>query len=283
MNAETGHSGWEDAVQWLRNQPDKRELVEAAYYDDPLLQAADRYYQSAEWSAVRALLPQAKGSALDIGAGRGIASYALARDGFAVTALEPDASSLVGAGAIRQLAEDAKLLICVNQQYSETLPFPDGTFDVVFARAALHHARDLRLTCSEIYRVLKPSGRLVAVREHVITKKSDLPAFLTAHPLHHRYGGENAFLLAEYLSAMRDAGFGSPTVLKPLLSPINYSPHNRETLREELCARLADKGIPAIASRTLLSLPFALNAALTALSFADHRPGRLYSFVADKR
>ena len=47
-----------------------------------------------------------RGQALDVGAGRGIASYALAREGFTVTVLEPDDSHLVGAGAIRSLAEE---------------------------------------------------------------------------------------------------------------------------------------------------------------------------------
>src|SRR5579862_2301134 len=95
---------WEDAVSWLRSQPDKAQLVLECYYDDPPLAAARRYYASGEWQAVRALLGTMRGRALDVGAGRGIASYALARDGFEVTALEPDPSELIGAGAIRALA-----------------------------------------------------------------------------------------------------------------------------------------------------------------------------------
>ena len=94
-------SAWEDAVEWLRSQPDQQDLVLNAYYDDPLIHAARRYWESCEWEEVRKLLGSTTGQALDVGAGRGIASYALAREGFAVTALEPDASPLVGAGAIR--------------------------------------------------------------------------------------------------------------------------------------------------------------------------------------
>jgi SAM-dependent methyltransferase len=37
------------------------------------------------------------------------------------------------------------------------LEFPDGTFDVVFGQASLHHL-DLRLARDEIHRVLKPGG-----------------------------------------------------------------------------------------------------------------------------
>ena len=103
---------WDAAVRWLRSQPDRQALVRDAYYDDPLIGSAERYWCSDEWCAVKEFLPDG-GTALDVGAGRGIASYALARDGFKVTALEPDDSSLVGAGAIRALASDAGLPITV--------------------------------------------------------------------------------------------------------------------------------------------------------------------------
>ena len=105
---------WEQAVQWLRSQPDQQDLVHAAYYDDPLLSAADRYWRSEEWCAVREFLPPGKGTALDAGAGRGISSFALAKDGFGVTALEPDPSAIVGAEAIRSLAREAGLPIGVQ-------------------------------------------------------------------------------------------------------------------------------------------------------------------------
>src|SRR5215510_9637298 len=96
MNDERRFTTWEEAVVWLRNQPDQRQLARDAFYDDPLTGAAERYFESAEWQAVTALLAGRSGTALDVGAGRGIASYALARSGFAVTALEPDPSAIVG-------------------------------------------------------------------------------------------------------------------------------------------------------------------------------------------
>src|SRR5437773_5489344 len=163
---------WEQTVRWLREQPDQRELVLASYYDDPLSAAAMRYWQSAEWREIRALLPDPAGSkALDIGAGRGIASFALAKDGFEVTALEPDDSTLVGAGAIRALAREQQLAIMVRNEPAEHLPFEDGTFDLAFGRAVLHHTRDLDRTCRELYRVLKSGGTFIAVREHVISRE----------------------------------------------------------------------------------------------------------------
>jgi len=143
MSADAEGVTWESAVVWLRNQPDQRQLVLDAYYDDPLLAAAKRYHESDEWREIAALLRGRAGKALDVGAGRGIASYALACEGFAVTALEPDPSAIVGSAAIRSLAAEAALPIEVVEETSERLPFADGEFDVVFARAVLHHTSDL--------------------------------------------------------------------------------------------------------------------------------------------
>lgn len=274
---------WEQAVQWLREQPEYQELVLAAYYDDPLPAAAERYWRSEEWQAIRPLLPPTPGLALDVGAGRGIASYALAKEGFAVISLEPDASALVGAQAIRDLAEASGLPIQVTQEFSERLPFADAQFDVVFARAVLHHTSDLAAACREIFRVLKPDGRLLAVREHVISRPEDLPAFLDLHPLHKIYGGENAFLLQQYEAAIRAAGFRLHSVLTPFESAINFSPHTATSLRAELAARVTRQfpGAKALVVR-LLGVPPLWAVARRVLGCIDHRPGRLYSFIAQR-
>ena len=272
---------WEQAVAWVRAQPELGKLVVDAYYDDPLLAAASRYWRSEEWAAIRAWLPAGRGRALDVGAGRGIASFALAKEGFEVTALEPDASALVGAAAIRALAAESRLPIAVTQEFSERLPFEAAQFDLVFARAVLHHTRDLGAACREFLRVLKPGGVLIAVREHVISRPQDLAAFLDIHPLHKFYGGENAFMLDQYRQAILDAGFDLESVLAPLQSPINYAPYTLAGLQAELAQR-AGRRLPASAAlvRALLRLPGVWPVACALLGRFDHRPGRLYSFVA---
>ena len=274
---------WEEAVQWLRSQPDQHHLVHAAYYDDPLIAAATRYWQSDEWRAIRSLLPPAEGRALDVGAGRGIASFALAKEGFQVSALEPDASALVGSGAIQNLARQTSLPITIAHDSAMQLPFPDAHFRLVFARAVLHHIDDLRRACREFFRVLEPGGHLVAVREHVISRQEDLDAFLDHHPLHKVYGGENALLIDGYIEPLTRAGFRVDRILTPLRSPINLAPHTKQSVQTEIVNKAFGR-LPLLAriAATALRTPSVWGAILPLLELVDHRPGRLYSFVAVK-
>jgi len=262
---------WEQAVAWLREQPDQQDLVKACFYDDPLVAAAKRFRDCPEWRAVRKLLPAVPGNALDVGAGRGISSYALAADSWQTVALEPDPSDLVGAGAIRQISRETGLDIDVVEEWGERLPFEDAIFDVVHARQVLHHARDLGSLCAEIGRVLKPGGLLVATREHVIDREGDLQAFLDVHPLHRLYGGENAYTMDSYLGALQNAGLVIRDIFNPWASDINLFPATPRDIKNAIAARYHFP-FPGLIPDFVLRV------------MGNHvgNPGRLYSFVGVK-
>jgi len=263
---------WEEAVKWLRSQPEQRDLIRACYYDDPLQKSAERFYVSTEWRAVQEILGGGKrGKALDVGAGRGISSYALARDGWQVTALEPDSSPIVGSGAIKQLSQDG-FDIMVVEEYGETLPFADNNFELVYGRAVLHHADNFKKFCMEMVRVLKPGGLFLATREHVISRKSDLQTFLDSHPLHSLYGGENAFLLGEYVKALKEAGLEIKQILAPYDSDINLFPSNKKELREKISHKVGFASPEWLVKRVGVPL----------LNKINKTPGRLFSFVGMK-
>ncbi|MFO7741869.1 MAG: class I SAM-dependent methyltransferase [Anaerolineae bacterium] len=74
---------------------------------------------------------------------------------------------LVGTLVINDLSRpmlqqaQAKGALLPVQSYVERLPFPDASFDRVFAVDALHHFDDHHAAVGELLRVLVPGGRLV--------------------------------------------------------------------------------------------------------------------------
>lgn len=260
---------------WLRTQPGREDLVRDAYLDDPIEAAARRFESDPEWRAILSILPAPAGTMIDIGAGRGITSVAFARAGWNVTALEPDPSSIVGVGAIRELSSRMSLPISILEGVGEAIPSSDCEFDFVHARQVLHHARDLSQLCGEMYRVCRPGGLMLATREHVLGNADQLSAFLSGHPLHRLYGGEMAYLLDVYLAAIRSAGFRVMRVLGPLSSPINYSPELEPALRRRLIARISRGLYP----RRLPAPPLSFLAWI--LSGRTY-PGMLFTFLAQR-
>ncbi len=263
---------WEEAVLWLKNQPEKQELVRACFYDDPPDKSAERFYHSTEWKAVQQLLaPVHKGKVLDIGAGRGVSSYAFARDGWSVTALEPDPSSVVGAGAIQQVIQPG-LDITINEERGEHLPFADDSFDLVYGRAVLHHADDLPSLCQEAGRVLKSGGVFLFTREHVLTKSDDLEKFLDNHALHFLYLGECAYKLSEYLQAIQSGGMENTELFAPYDSDINLFPLSQK----EHCSRIRKTNHFPLPNWFIKAVIF------PRMNKNNNAPGRLYSFTGKK-
>lgn len=277
---------WAETVAMLQNDERYSSLVRDSFLDEPLLVAATRFAGCEEWQEVRKMFGCGPGEALDIGAGRGIASYALAKDGWHVVALEPDPSDVSGAGAIRRLAETTALSIDVVGASAEALPFESRRFDLVYGRQVFHHIPDISTACLEAFRVLKPGGCLAVVREHVISRVEDLPAFLAGHPIHRICGGEHARLLSEYRKAIQAAGFKIEITLGSLDSMINVAPGTHCAWRDE-CLSPVFRLLGWRAGLWLTSEDHVtgkwLWPLLTKLATRrDHRPGRLYSFIARK-
>lgn len=102
---------------------------------------------------------------LDVGCGTGSLTLAAsARAGATGEVYGIDAApEMIEVAA--QKAAKARAKIDFRVALIERLPFPDGYFDVVLSSLMLHHLPDdlKREGFAEIYRVLKPGGRLFAV------------------------------------------------------------------------------------------------------------------------
>jgi SAM-dependent methyltransferase len=273
---------WEQAVMDLRKDPGKEQLVRECYFDDPLLVSAERFYKSGEWGEVRNLLSgKIPCRVLDVGAGRGITSYAFSRDGCEVTALEPDPSPVVGADAIRTLRSEAGIKMDIIENSGEQVPLPDSFFDIIYGRAVLHHIKDLSIFFKEVKRLLNKNGVFLFVREHVISRKKDRKAFLDTHPLHNAYGGESALLLKEYIDPIKSAGLKIAKVFGPFESPVNLYPRDRRDF-ERMVILSAARIMPFSVAARLGGLKWVQEIYGRFLSYKSHVPGRLFSFMGEK-
>ena len=272
---------WEQAVRWFRSQPDSAQAVCQNYFDLPVRNAAERYARSEEFSEVLRILGVGNGkSVLDLGAGNGIASFAFAKHGWRVTAVEPDPSEEVGAGAIRSLIEETGLDVRLAQCHGEQLLFPDGSFDAVYARQVFHHAASLEGMARDAARVLRSGGKLLATREHVVDDEVQLAAFRAAHPLHRWYGGESAYSVSAYLDAFRSPGLRVVQVWGPLESILNFYP-GTEGERQRVLRDLG-KGSWGKFGGWLERIPCVRRVQRKRVINHDHTPGRLFSFLLEK-
>ncbi|AZL58280.1 class I SAM-dependent methyltransferase [Tabrizicola piscis] len=94
---------------------------------------------------------------LDLGAGVGRHALALARQGFAVSALD---AAPEGIAEITRVAAAEGLTVDARIGMMTDLPFKDGSFDHVLSWNVIYHGDEvvLRETIAEIARVLKPGG-----------------------------------------------------------------------------------------------------------------------------
>jgi ubiquinone/menaquinone biosynthesis C-methylase UbiE len=101
---------------------------------------------------------------LEIGAGTGYFSLNLVQAGVVAQAtctdISPGMVSTLSANA-RRLGLDVK----AARADAESLPFADGSFDLVLGHAVLHHLPNLRRAFAEFHRVLRPGGRIVFAGE----------------------------------------------------------------------------------------------------------------------
>ncbi|HVE16566.1 MAG TPA: class I SAM-dependent methyltransferase [Chthoniobacterales bacterium] len=272
---------WEEAVRWYRRQPGNEVSVRANYFDLPVLPAARRFAESEEFLEMARILGPGKGRrVLDLGAGHGVTSYALAADGWQVVALEPDPSREVGYGAIEEWQRETNLPVSIIENPTVPFPLPDASMDAVVARQVLHHLPDLREGMRELARVLKPGGAILTTRDHIADDEEQLRQFLAGHPLQHLYGGENAHPLGEYLASFCEAGLELVEVWGPLENILNFYPGTEEARRREV-KRLTEVKA-SLLQKLRLKLPSVRRRALREVTWKDRSPGRIYSILARK-
>ena len=284
MNSTEYKFNWEETIQFIRTQDKYKNLVKTAYFEEDLVLNIERYQSSPEFIETLQILksqaPNAK-NILDIGCGNGITSICFALNGYQVTAVEPDPSATIGAGAIRALKEHYKLEnIEIYECYAEDIPYEEESFDVVYFRQAMHHAYDLNKFVAQSARVLKKGGLLFTSRDHVLFDESEKEAFLAGHPLQEFYGGENAFTEKQYVAAMNNAGLQVEQVIKTFDNVINCSIEKGLKLNKQKKIKSIYLSFKPIVG---FLLPQKIKTKMDALLNEELTPaGRMYSFLARK-
>lgn len=142
--------------------------------------------------------------ALDLGCGGGHVSLRIAPLVQHVTAYDLAEPMLT---MVERLATERSLTnISVRQGVVETLPFADGSFDMVLSRYSAHHWSDLDAALREARRVLTADGRAIFI--DVISPATPLfDTYLQTVELLRDPSHIRDYSAAEWLYALRAAGF----------------------------------------------------------------------------
>jgi trans-aconitate methyltransferase len=139
---------------------------------------------------------------LDLGCGDGQLTQRIAATGAHVLGVD---ASVDMVSAAREGGIEAELA------NAESLPFHQETFDAVFSNAALHWVRDQDAMLTQVHRVLKSGGRLVAEmggQGNIAAIRVALMAVLARHGYGEREDGVNYYPTAEsYTKRLNRHGF----------------------------------------------------------------------------
>jgi SAM-dependent methyltransferase/uncharacterized protein YbaR (Trm112 family) len=141
---------------------------------------------------------------LDLGAGRCWSTRYFAREGCYTIGIDILMTKYVGLLTSDIYLEQAGTYferICGDMNNP---PIRDETFDVIFVAATLHHSSNVSVTIDQIYRMLKPGGRVIVINEPVGGFVKDRNADCEEK----RQGiNEHIYSLWEYLKAFRTKGW----------------------------------------------------------------------------
>ncbi len=162
---------------------------------------AERYFKTLD------LLKLRKGERiLEVGASFGWSPWRFAQRGCDVTALD-----------VTRYLEISDLYFGQDGAYFErvmadmsTLPFKDGSFDLLFSHSVIHHCKDIAKLFREFHRVLAPGGRVAALHECSFGIFEDKSGQALQEAIHEGFN-ENAYTVPQWTAGPREAGFKKVT------------------------------------------------------------------------
>jgi len=120
------------------------------------------------------LFPEPAGRLLDVGCGSGFYLPLLSRYAEEIVGFDLSPEMVEGAWELIRAKGVSNVELFIGD--AEQIDLPAGTFDYILCFDVLHHIPDLPGALKEMYRLLRPGGRLVAIEPNVLN-----PAVFAAH------------------------------------------------------------------------------------------------------
>ena len=160
-------------------------------------------------------LPILKGldgkTALDVGAGTGRFSLKLARNGWKVTALDPNSEML--SIAKRAAGDEGLTIQFIHSPIEGGLSTPSTSFDLVVCALTLCHVPDLRDAIREFHQALAPGGHLLITDVHPDFIAAGMPTQFVEDEVTYHLPNE-PHTRDDYLQTITNAGLSISTVLE---------------------------------------------------------------------
>jgi ubiquinone/menaquinone biosynthesis C-methylase UbiE len=180
----------------------------------PLYDGENNPLIAVEQPVVHAMLADiAPGRALDAACGTGRHTAELVRLGHDVTGVDVSPEMLEVAGARLPGAT-------FTTGRLESLPVPDGAFDVAVCALALSHNADLAAPMKELARAVKPGGSIVVSDFHPFMALLGGTAVFTGDADELPFVRTELHQLGDYLAAFREAGLEVVELVEPLVDSV---------------------------------------------------------------